>query len=141
MPFGEYCEQCRRTPIDFNSQSDTPVESFDYCALCSKDLCPDCFKNPCWNDVTLERNADQHQPSGEAEVPTKTDSPAADEAEGGVEVLNCYKNRFRGKPCPKPAEFKGRGTFNFTDDWTWCASHAPSPDYRVRLSQNPLESD
>lgn len=64
MPFGEYCEQCRRRPIDVG---DPEVEDFDYCALCSKDLCPDCFKNPCDNDMTLERNADHHVPSEAAE--------------------------------------------------------------------------
>lgn len=65
MPFGEYCEACRRRPVDYNAQASALVESFDYCALCSKDLCPDCFKNPCVDDLTLERKADRHIPEAE----------------------------------------------------------------------------
>lgn len=65
MAFGEQCEECRRTPADFNMDAPPFDDSpFDYCSLCSEDLCPDCFKHPCYGViVTGEKLAEHHQPS------------------------------------------------------------------------------
>lgn len=63
MAFGERCEECRRTPVDYSAQATESVDSFDYCARCSKDLCPDCFTHPCFDALGLERLSDSHTPS------------------------------------------------------------------------------
>lgn len=43
------CERCKRTPkrIDGNE------EYFDYCAKCSRDLCPDCAEHGCCGQAPM----------------------------------------------------------------------------------------
>jgi hypothetical protein len=49
----------------------------------------------------------------------------------------CYHNLYHpmDAPCSNVPRWRGHGTNNVTDDWTWCDEHAPSIEWRV-----PLES-
>ena len=51
--------------------------------------------------------------------------------------LECCSNKFNLDPsrpqCPRPAVWRGAGTGNFTDTWTWCDEHAPDPRWRGRV--------
>lgn len=73
MAFGEKCEECGKRPVDYvalHGLSD--ADQFDYCGKCSKDLCPDCMKHPCYGVLSSgERVADSHTPS--------EDEPESDE--------------------------------------------------------------
>lgn len=48
----------------------------------------------------------------------------------------CFHNLFMpGRECKEPATWKGKGTGNPTDRWTWCDKHVTDkPEYRERLT-------
>lgn len=57
-------------------------------------------------------------------------------------MTECFSNKWHSREpqCTQPAVWKGCGTYNISDDWTWCNDHAPQdPQYRIRLAdQAPL---
>jgi hypothetical protein len=51
--------------------------------------------------------------------------------------MECYKNKFSGVRCRRPATSRGAGTGNGTDNWTWCDAHKRPAPWSVPI---PVES-
>ena len=52
-------------------------------------------------------------------------------------MAECYYQKYSdNQQCQNPAVYKSKGAGNMTDDWTWCAKHAPP-----ERGREPLKAD
>jgi hypothetical protein len=50
----------------------------------------------------------------------------------------CYSGKWSllRPQCLNLPVWRGKGTGNLTDEWTWCAEHAPDVEHRVAVRED-----